>query len=147
MATQSPQNLPRNTTFDLASIPGWGADLDPANRPAVPMEHHPPRLPGLHWDLPAEQLSDVEVLHSIERPSITPVYGTSCPPSGLSGWIRRRAFRHSENNVRHWMMLLMADRVNVVEGLLHDTRKSRRVHAFAVVGVGLLLGAWLLRRR
>ena len=147
MATQSPRNLPANTTFDLASIPGWGADLDPANRPAVPMERHPPRLPGLHWDLPAEQLSDVEVLHSIERPSITPVYGTSCPPSGLSGWIRRRAFRHSENNVRHWMMLLMADRVNVVEGLLHDTRTSRRAHAFAIVGVGLLLGAWLLRRR
>lgn len=147
MATRPRDTAADNTTFDLASIPGWGADLDPADRPGVPMEHHPPRLPGLHWDLPAEQLGDVEVLHSIERPGLTPVYGTSCPPSGLSGWIRRRAFRHSENNIRHWMMLLAADRVNVVEGLLHDARTSRRVQAFAVVGAGLLLGAWLLRRR
>ena len=143
MATQARPD----TGFDLASIPGWGADRDPANRPAVPMERTPPRLPGLHWEQPAEQLSDVEILHSIERPSITPVYGTSCPPSGLSGWIRRRAFRHSENNLRHWMMLLMADRVNVVEGLVYDTRKSRTVQALAIVGAGALLGAWMLRRR
>jgi hypothetical protein len=133
--------------IDRDTIPGWGADLDPANRPAVPMEHSPPRLPGLHWDTPAEQMTDVEILHSIERPSITPVYGTSCPPSGLSGWIRRRAFRHSENNLRHWMMLLAADRVNVAEGLLHDARRSpgARSAAIAVVGVGLV--AWWLRRR
>lgn len=45
------------------------------------------------------------------------------------------------------MMLLMADRVNVVEGLLDNARKSRRVQALAVVGVGVLPGAWLLRRR
>jgi hypothetical protein len=130
-----------------ADIPGWGADLDPANRPAVPMEHSPPRLPGLHWDAPAEQMSDVEILHSIERPAITPVYGTSCPPSGLSGWIRRRAFRHSENNLRHWMMLLAADRVNVVEGLVHDVRKSPGARSAVIGVIGIGLAAWWLRRR
>ena len=26
-----------------AHIPGWGADLDPANRPAYPKERTPPR--------------------------------------------------------------------------------------------------------
>jgi hypothetical protein len=111
------------------------------------MEHSPPRLPGLHWDTPAEQTTDVEILHSIERPGITPVYGTSCPPSGLSGWIRRRAFRHSENNLRHWMMLLAADRVNVVEGLLHDVRKSPGARSAAIGIIGLGLAAWWLRRR
>lgn len=141
MATQQ-------SPFDLATIPGWGVDRDPARRPAVPMERTPPRLPGLHWEQPTEQLSDVEILRSIERPDITPVYGTSCPPSGLSGWIRRRAFRHSENNIRHWMMLLMADRVNVVEGLLQDTRRSRGASTAAVVGLaGVLLAAWWWRRR
>jgi hypothetical protein len=37
----------------------------------------------------------------------------------LSGWIRRRAFRHAEH-LRPWMMLFLADRVNVVEGALGD---------------------------
>lgn len=132
---------------DTSRIPGWGADLDRADRPAIPMERTPPRLDGLHWDAPRAQASRVEVLHSIERPGITPVYGTSCPPKGLSGWIRRRAFRHSENNLRHWMMLLAADRVDVVEGVLGDARRSRGVQALAVVGLGLVIGAWWMRRR
>lgn len=142
MATQVTQSQ-----TDHSQILGWGADLDPSKRPAVPMEHSPPRLPGLHWNIPAEQLTDVEILHSIERPSITPVYGTSCPPSGLSGWIRRRAFRHSENNLRHWMMLLAADRVNVVEGLFGDARKSAAQRPVVVAVAGVLLAAWWMRRR
>ena len=131
---------------DTSRIPGWGADLDRAKRPAVPMERTPPRLDGLHWDTPRAQDERVEVLHSIERPGLTPVYGTSCPPSGLSGWMRRRAFRRSEGDLRHWMLLLLADRVNVVEGVAHDLRRSRKAQAVALVGVGLV-AAWWLRRR
>lgn len=143
MATHTTQ-----TRADYSHIPGWGADLDPAMRPAVPMEHSPPRLPGLHWDIPDEQRTpNVEILHSIERPTITPVYGTSCPPSGLSGWIRRRAFRHSENNLRHWMMLLAADRVNVVEGWVGDVRKSPGARSAAIGIVGIAVFAWWMRRR
>jgi hypothetical protein len=121
-------------------IEGWGADLDPADRPAVPKERTPPRLENVHWDVPEQQALRVEILHSTERPGITPVFGTACPPSGLSGALRRRAFRHSENDVRHWLMLLAADRVNVVEGLLTDARespRSRRVATGALV-VGVL---------
>jgi hypothetical protein len=132
---------------DHSKIPGWGADLDPARRPAVPMEHMPPRLEG--WDpaAPAQQPQTVEILHSIERPGITPVFGTSVPPRGLSGWMRRRAFRRSESDVRHWMMLLAADRVNVVEGLFADASRSPRARA-ALAGVaGVLFAAWWLRRR
>ena len=120
-------------------IEGWGADLDPADRPAVPKERTPPRLENVHWDVPEQQALRVEILHSTERPGITPVFGTACPPSGLSGALRRRAFRHSENDVRHWLMLLAADRVNVVEGLLTDARESPRARRVAtgalVVGV------------
>jgi hypothetical protein len=36
---------------DTSHIQGWGADLDPANRPAVPMERTPPRL-DVPWDAP-----------------------------------------------------------------------------------------------
>jgi hypothetical protein len=123
-------------------IQGWGADLDPADRPAHPKERTPPRLDGIHWDQPAQQLSVVEVLVSSERPGITPVYGTSVPPSGLSGVLRRRAFKRSENDLRHWLTLMFADRVNVVEGLLSDVRKAPRGRIAAgalVLGVVALL--------
>ena len=62
----------------------------------------------------------MELLQSIERPSPSAVFGTTVPPSGLSGLIRRVAFRYSENRYRHWLPLLLADRVQVVEGVLDD---------------------------
>jgi hypothetical protein len=105
---------------DRSHIQGWGADLDPANRPAVPRERTPPRLDNVHWDAPEQQKARVKVYHSVERPGITPVFGTSTPPTGLSGKLRDLAFRYSENDMRHWMILLLADRVNVGEGLLQD---------------------------
>ena len=131
-------------------ITGWGADLDPANRPGVPKERTPPRLEGVHWDEPEQQPVRVEVLHSTERPGLTPVFGTAVPPSGLSGVIRRRAFRHSENDLRHWLMLLAADRVNVVEGLLEDLQaspRSRRIAAGALAGGIVAYLVFSARRR
>ena len=128
-------------------IPGWGADLDRANRPAVPMERRPPRLEGVHWDEPPRQTSDVEILTSIEYRQGPPVFGTSVPPRGLSGWIRRRAFRRSESDLRHWLMLLFADRVDVVESLFSEARRSPRVRSTAAVAGVLLLAGYLLRRR
>ncbi|MFZ5655848.1 MAG: hypothetical protein ACOY37_02085 [Pseudomonadota bacterium] len=133
-------------SFDRSQIPGWGADLDRSKRPGVPMERMPPRDDDAHWEVPEAQTPTVEVLHSNERPGLTPVFGTAVPPSGLSGKIRRAAFRHSEGRLRHWMMLLMADRVNVVEGMVADISKSRRTHSLALVGVAALLAAWWLGR-
>jgi hypothetical protein len=132
---------------DHSHIPDWGVDLDRRKRPAVPMERTPPRLEGVHWDRPAQQPRTVEILHSVERPGITPVFGTSVPPSGLSGWIRRRAFRRSESDLRHWMLLLLADRVNVVEGLVDDARRSPRARAVALGAAGAAVAWWMLRRR
>src|SRR5690606_29385109 len=72
------------------------------------------------WERPDQQPVKDEVLHSIERPNISAVHGTSVPPSGLSGAIRRLAFRQSENSYGHWLPLLVADRVNVVEVIIDD---------------------------
>jgi hypothetical protein len=116
-------------------IEGWGADLDPANRPAVPMERTPPRLDNVHWDAPEPQEQRVKVFHSTERPGITPVFGTSVPPSGVSGMIRGAAFRYSENDLRHWLMLLFADRVNVVEGILDDLAHGHVPNILGEMGI------------
>ena len=115
-------------------VHGWGADADPANRPAVPMERTPPRLDNVHWEAPSQQVARSKIYHSTERPGITPVFGTSSPPSGLSGKMRDLAFRYSENDIRHWLILLAADRVNVGEGLLSDLAHGHVPNIFAEMG-------------
>lgn len=119
---------------DMSHIPGWGADLDRANRPAVPMERTPPRLDNVHWEAPAQQEPRIKVHHSIERPGITPVFGTSAPPSGLSGKLRDVAFRYSENDLRHWFILMAADRINVGEGIVQDLAHGHVPNVFAEMG-------------
>ena len=147
-------------------IPGWGSDLDRANRPAYPMERTPPRLPHPPHALPESQHRHVEVLHSIERPGITPLFGSTVPPSGLSGSVRRFAFRYSENDLRHWMLLLLADRVQVGEGLVQDLGRGHVPNIYAEMGgnaelrfnprgaarkaavvAGVVALVWLARRR
>lgn len=120
---------------DHSHIKGWGADLDPKNRPAYPMERTPPRLEGLHWHDVEDQPLKMKVYHSVERPGITPVFGTSTPPSGISGRLRDVAYGFSENDVRHWMLLLLADRINVVEGIGQDLMSGRIPNVFAEMGI------------
>lgn len=97
-------------------IPGWGVDLDPKDRPAVPMENFNPGATGAHWDFPERQPETYPRERSIEHKFLTPVFGTTCPPRGLSGVIRRFAYdRFSEGRASHWLLLMAADRVDVVE--------------------------------
>jgi len=116
------------------NIQGWGADVDPKDRPAYPKEGHPPGGTGAHWDRPEQQVPRVRIFKSIERPEITRVFGTSTPPSGLSGTIRAAAYRLSESDLRHWLMLLFADRINVVEGIIADLSKGHVPNIFAEMG-------------
>jgi hypothetical protein len=125
----------RKSQGDRSNIQGWGADLDRKNRPAVPMERTPPRLDHVHWDAPEQQHSHVKVYHSIERPGITPVYGTTVPPSGLSGRLRGLAFKYSESDLRHWLILMAADRVNVGEGLVEDLAHGHVPNIFREMGL------------
>lgn len=111
----------QKTAQDFAHIPGWGVDVDPKNDPTYPMKRRTDaEQSGYSWERPPLQMPDVEILHSNERPNLPAVFGVSTPPSGLSGLIRRFAFRYSENQYRHWLPLLLADRVNVVEGIVDD---------------------------
>lgn len=120
MKTQSPRLV------DPATIPGWGVDADPKNDPTYPMRDQS-QDHGLtkDWDRPPVQHPDVEILQSIEHVRQPAVVGTSTPPSGLSGALRRTAFRWSESNWLHWLMLMGADRINVVEGLVDDLAHAR----------------------
>ena len=122
-AQKPPQSL---SADDLrAKIPGWGVDLDPANRPAVPKEHFNPGATGAHWDFPDRQVSYAPRERSIEHQFLTPVFGTSCPPKGLSGLIRGYAYRFSEARALHWLLLMGADRVDAVESRLQALLTGR----------------------
>jgi hypothetical protein len=130
-----PVTQPRKTAADMSHIQGWGADLDLKNRPAVPMERTPPRLehpPPAHIE---QQQTDIPVFVSPERPSITPIFGTSVPPSGLSGMIRAAAFKTTENDIRHWLLLMVADRVNVVEGIIDDLGRGKVPNVLGEMGI------------
>ena len=120
---------------DHAHIVGWGADLDKKNRPAVPMERTPPRLTNPPLTDPSQQPVTVKVLTSTERPGITPIFGSPNPPSGVSGAMRSLAFKWSENDLRHWLLLRAADRVNMVEGIVEDLSKGVVPNVFAEMGI------------
>ncbi len=95
-----------------ARIPGWGADLDPADRPSVPREELQPHLTGAHWEYPDRQPEEYPRERSVEHAGLTPVFGTTCPPRGASGAIRRFAYaKYSEGRATHWLLLILADRV------------------------------------
>ena len=120
---------------DPSQIEGWGVDADPKNDPTYPMkDRNNGEHAGYSWERPPQQPIDVEVLHSNERPDITSVFGTSTPPSGLSGAIRRLAFRYSESSYGHWLPLMLADRVSVVEGVLGDLKHGHVPNVFAEGG-------------
>lgn len=151
--------------IDPATVPGWGVDADPENDPTWPMRDRAGEDgAGMSWTRPPLQNPDVEILQSLEHDGMTAVLGTSTPPSGLSGVLRRQAFKLSEGQWGHWLMLMAADRMNVVEGMLQDVGNGRSRHPFpgeqgasrsrtravvttAAVGAGLLGAIWLVRRR
>ena len=125
----------RPTRAQLQHIQGWGADLDRKNRPGVPMERTPPRFIKVPEGDPVPQEQNVEVLVSNERPGRTPLFGSAQPPSCLSGAIRRSAFKHTENDLRHWLLLLLADRVNMVEGIGEDLARGKVPNVLAEMGI------------
>ena len=99
-----------------ARIPGWGVDSDPSDRPSVPKLQFQKDLTGAHWEFPDRQPEKWPRERSIEHKFLTPVFGTAQPPKGLSGVIRRFSYaRYSEGRAAHWLLLMLADRVDAVE--------------------------------
>jgi hypothetical protein len=117
-------------------IKGWGVDYDPENEPNYPMKKYTGDDHNrLNYKRPVQQPVNMEILQSIERPQITAVFGTSVPPTGLSGMLRRFAYKFSESEYGHWLPLLLADRINVVEGIIDDLRSGRVPNIFAEKGM------------
>ncbi|WP_432485551.1 hypothetical protein [Kineococcus esterisolvens] len=111
--------LPETPEQLRARIPGWGVDLDPANRPSFPRERFDPDLNGAHWEFPERQPERFPRERSIEHAFLTPVFGTAAPLKGVSGAVRRHAYRrYGEGRTVHWLLLVAADRVDSLEETL-----------------------------
>jgi hypothetical protein len=125
----------KDTAKDYSQIKGWGVDADPTNDPTYPIKKRTSAdHKGYSWERPPQQPLDIEVLHSNERPNHSAVFGTSTPPAGLSGMLRRFAFKYSESSYGHWLPLMLADRINVVEGIFSDLMHGHVPNIFAELG-------------
>lgn len=132
-------NKPRNTETReelQARIPGWGADLDPADRPSSPQEKLDPFATGAHWDFPERQPGGEDRERSIEHDIVPPVFGTSVPLKGVSGAIRRHAYAsYSEGRAAHWLLLMLGDRVDAWESHLRSFASARPDNPVTETGV------------
>lgn len=125
----------KNTQNDYSHINGWGIDHDPANMPAYPMKQRTENdNKGMIWQRPAQQPDVVEILHSTERPTLSAVFGTPNAPSGLSGQLRRFAFKYSESHMLHWFPLLLADRIQMLEAVGEDIKSGHLPDIFTELG-------------
>ena len=119
-----------------ARIPGWGADLDPADRPSYPKLQFDPNLSGAHWEFPDRQPEKWPRERSIEHQMLTPVFGTSTPPKGLSGVIRKHSYaKYSEGRAAHWLLLIAADRVDTIESAARSFLTLRPDNPLTETGV------------
>lgn len=118
-----------------ARIPGWGADLDPADRPAFPREQTG-LIPGASGAEPAQQPGGEGRERSVEHERLTAVFGTAQPLHGLSGAIRRVAYdRFSEGQTPHWLLLVLGDRVEAAGAHLRSLFSGRPDEPVRLSGV------------
>ena len=128
--------LPETPDQLRARIPGWGADLDHADRPAFPREQLDPGASGAHWDFPDRQPELTPRERSIEHGMLPPVFGTAQPTHGVSGVVRKYAYRRfSEARSAHWLLLMAADRVDATGAHVRSLASLRPDNPVTETGV------------
>jgi len=134
--TKDARRSPETPQQLRARIPGWGADLDPKDRPSVPKLRFQDDLSGAHWDFPDRQPEKWPRERSVEHAFVTPVFGSAQPPAGLSGAIRKLSYaRYSEGRAAHWLLLILADRVDAWEHHLRSFATLRPDNPVTETGV------------
>jgi hypothetical protein len=112
------------------------------------MEAEPHPDPGAHWITPQRQPTAPTHLRRKGLHALTPVLGTAQPPRGLSGRLRWLAYRVPEHRARHWVLLMAADRVDVLEHRAGEALGSSvRKRPVTAVGIALLAGYLAARAR
>jgi hypothetical protein len=125
-------------------VHGAAIDAPRDRRPGVPKETPPHPAGAAHWDEPEPQRDPGYVLKRKNLEKLTPVFGTAVPPRGVSGMIRRAAFRIPEYKTSHWFLLLLADRVDAME---HGSRRWMIALPLVALGGAAVVATRSRRRR
>jgi hypothetical protein len=117
----------------------WGVDRDPARRPGVPMMRADPRpFPNARFPPERQPGEPASPRHGRPNKQLPPVFGTALPLRGLSGLVRKRAYRYADHFPRHWLLMMLGDRVDAW---------SHRARKLAPVVLPVAALALFLRRR
>ena len=118
----APEHVTDTVPADYRSVEGWGVDLDYQAKYTreVPSDVMTARGEVEYWQVPQDR-----VFLSTEHPNLTPVFGISSAPGGLSGMLRDYAYKYSEATNRHLMTLIAADRIDILENLIGDIFRGR----------------------
>ncbi len=84
----------------MSHIKGWAIDANSKNDPTFPIRQ---RFNGdgqaFEWERPVQQKNVAGILQSNERKQLPGVFGTTAPATGMSGCLRRYAFRFAKGSI------------------------------------------------
>jgi hypothetical protein len=90
----------------------WGVDRDRSRRPGVPMERKDPRpMPNTRFPPERQRGEPASPMHGRPNKTPPPVFGTATPLHGLSGLVKRLAYRLPDHKPSHWLLKMFGDRV------------------------------------
>lgn len=116
--------------------PHAGVDLDLERRPGYSSLRGIKPWPHSKADIAPQPRRIPVFMHGRPNKTFPPVFGTDVPPKGLSGVLRRLAYAYPDHLTRHWLMLMAADRVDLLE---YRTRRGVPYAAtLALVGLSFL---------
>jgi hypothetical protein len=100
---------------DHQSQQSQAVDAPKERRPGVPMARAAHPVANAHWTKPDRQPVSEGVIKDAGRAEFTSTFGTGQKPRGVSGALRKAAYRIPDYRVRRWLMLLIADRIDALE--------------------------------
>jgi hypothetical protein len=94
----------------------WGVDRELSRRPGAPLMRPPEPWPNARRVIERMDPTLSAVFkHGRPNREWPPVFGTTCPPKGLSGLIRKWAASFPDHKPQHWLLKLLGDRVDSAE--------------------------------
>lgn len=109
----SPTREPRKPA--IPRDPYAGYDLPLERRPGYGSLRGIEPWANSRWPVARQPRTIPFYAHGRSNKNFPPVFGTDCPPKGLSGLLRKLAYGYPDHMARHWLMLLASDRVDSAE--------------------------------